>query len=255
LVAITGGCGIVDFWAAICIGMAGGIIYVVSVRFLLVKLLDDAVDAIPVHLFGGVWGVIAVGLFANPTLVKRAYGEDLTHFGWFYNFSDVALFGCQIIEIAFIIGWVTVTMLPLFAMLQYIGWFRVNQLEEIVGLDTTYLDGNKIHDDNDSESDELERLAAYRQRFAERNLQNSGNVIDNGDDDPDRSRHNRLNNRLRLKSEMRRLEQSMYDYQHNTPGVTTATSHIYDPDMLPNSNHESRFQNAMLRQIDQAHAS
>jgi ammonia channel protein AmtB len=173
-VAITGGCGVVDFWAALIIGAVGGLVYLLSVRFLIYRLIDDAVDAIPVHLAGGVWGVIAVGLFANPSLLRRAYGSEQDHFGWFFNLSDASLLGSQVLEVLFITGWVTLTMLPLFGYLNYAGWFRVNALEEFVGLDTTYMTEDIVNEEN-SDSNEEVRLAAYRQRFAERKQNRGGN--------------------------------------------------------------------------------
>ena len=143
--------------------------YLLSAQLLVHKMIDDAVDAIPVHLAGGMWGVIAVGLFANPTLLRAAYGSELEHTGWFYNLSDASLLGSQFLEVFFIVGWVTITMLPVFGCLNYLGWFRVNALEEFVGLDTTYLT-EEIKNEENSDSNEEVRLAAYRQRFAERKL-------------------------------------------------------------------------------------
>jgi ammonia channel protein AmtB len=173
LVSITAGCGIVNFWAALLIGAVGGFVYLLSVRFMLSRMIDDAVEAIPVHLAGGMWGVVAVGLFAKPSLVRAAYGSDLEHFGWFFNLSDVSLLGSQLLEVLFITGWVSLTMFPLFGLLNYCGWFRVNALEEFVGLDTTYMTTEIINEEN-SDSNEEVRLAAYRQRFAERKQRRGG---------------------------------------------------------------------------------
>lgn len=152
--------------------------YLLSARFLIYRMIDDAVEAIPVHLAGGMWGVLAVGLFANPSLVRVAYGSDLEHFGWFFNLSDPALLGSQVLEVLFITGWVTLTMFPLFGYLNYVGWFRVNALEEYVGLDTTYMTTEIMNEEN-SDSNEEDRLAAYRQRFAERKQNRGGkNEVD-----------------------------------------------------------------------------
>jgi ammonium transporter, Amt family len=167
LVSITGSCGVVDFGSAIAIGAVGGLVYLLSERLVIYKMIDDAVGAIPVHLGGGIWGVLSVGLFSSPDLLKAAFGLHQKHFGWIFDFSDISLFGSQILEIVFISGWVAVTMLPLFLMLQYVGWFRVNELEELIGLDTKYIDGEVMNDEN-SDNDEIIRLAAYRQRFLER---------------------------------------------------------------------------------------
>ena len=44
--------------------------------------IDDAVDAIPVHMFGGAWGVIATGLFSSPQRMQDWLGRD-TDVGWY----------------------------------------------------------------------------------------------------------------------------------------------------------------------------
>merc|ERR1712160_219485 len=81
---------------------------------LLVKLrIDDAVDAIPVHLVGGMWGLISTGLFSNGTLIAAAgIGSD-KHVGWFYTWSsngDFTLLGIQLLAVLWIFGWTSVTM-------------------------------------------------------------------------------------------------------------------------------------------------
>lgn len=102
--------------------------------------LDDAVDAIPVHLAGGSWGVIATGLFASPTGMRRYYNiEYAENVGLFYSFGrgapDGSLLGCQVIGLFSIIIWVGVNMYPFFTILSYLGLLRADSLEEIVGLD------------------------------------------------------------------------------------------------------------------------
>jgi Amt family ammonium transporter len=50
LVAITAGCSIVEHWASIVIGLTSGALYLVSSKLLVKWKIDDAVDAIPVHV-------------------------------------------------------------------------------------------------------------------------------------------------------------------------------------------------------------
>ena len=69
LVAITAGCNAVNEWQAAVIGLVAGLM-VIPAESLLEKLkIDDAVGAIPVHLFGGIWGTIAVGIFGNTEVL------------------------------------------------------------------------------------------------------------------------------------------------------------------------------------------
>ena len=152
LVAITGSCGIVEPWAAVLIGAVAGLLYMFG-SWLLVKLrLDDAVDAIPVHMLNGAWGVIAGGLFASPGRLEAAYGSS-EHVGLFYSFghggADGALLGAQICGTLFIFGWVMFTMLPFFVWLDMKGWFRSDPLDEILGLDTSYHGGAMLGANDD----------------------------------------------------------------------------------------------------------
>lgn len=56
LASITAGCGVMEPWAAVVVGLLAGVLYVGASNGLLLLELDDAVDAIPVHLGGGLWG-------------------------------------------------------------------------------------------------------------------------------------------------------------------------------------------------------
>lgn len=95
----------------------------------------------------GIWGVIAVGLFATPQRLEEAYGNS-AHVGWFYSFGsgdhDATLLATQVIGVLFILGWVTGIMLPFFVWLDWKGWFRSDPLEEIVGLDLSYHGGSAL---------------------------------------------------------------------------------------------------------------
>mmetsp|Transcript_937 Transcript_937/g.1484 ORF Transcript_937/g.1484 Transcript_937/m.1484 type:complete len:540 (+) Transcript_937:302-1921(+) len=141
LVAITAACGVIEPWAAMSIGFCAGILYIVASRALIKFRLDDAVDAIPVHLANGVWGVLSVGLFASPARLEDSYGVS-KHVGWFYSWgrgsADAHLLAAQLAGVVFIISWVTVIMLPFFVWLSWKGWFRSDELEELVGLDRSY---------------------------------------------------------------------------------------------------------------------
>ena len=141
LAASSGSCGVIEPWAAIVIGTVAGLLYLLACALLDKYYIDDAVDAIPVHLVGGAWGVLATGLFASPRGMQNMYGTA-EHVGWFYSWGrssgDFALMGCQIIGLLFILAWTTVVMFPFFSILNYMGIFRSDSLEELVGLDVSY---------------------------------------------------------------------------------------------------------------------
>jgi hypothetical protein len=65
--------------------------------------------------------------------------------------------------------------------LDFFGLFRVNALEELVGLDASYKDDERgvVDDDEPSEEEAAVRLAAYRQRFAERKVLRDKKKVNN----------------------------------------------------------------------------
>jgi Amt family ammonium transporter len=61
---VTGCADGVETWAAFCIGIVASFAYILGC-FTIEKLhVDDAVEASPIHLFGGIWGTIATGIFS-----------------------------------------------------------------------------------------------------------------------------------------------------------------------------------------------
>jgi Amt family ammonium transporter len=86
------------------------------------------------------WGVFAVGLFASPNEMALAgYNSELP--GAFFG-GGGALLGCQVVAILWIIGWVTCIMTPFFILLNFLNMFRVDALEEEVGLDISHHRGS-----------------------------------------------------------------------------------------------------------------
>ena len=71
LVAVTAGCASVSMVSSVIIGLVAGVLVVFSVEFVDRKLrIDDPVGAVSVHAVNGIWGTLAVGLFA-----QAAFGE------------------------------------------------------------------------------------------------------------------------------------------------------------------------------------
>jgi len=159
LVAITAGCSTVPPFAAVIIGAISGIIYRQASKLILYLRIDDAVDAIPVHFANGAWGLFAVGLFARQDLVATA-GYHSEHFGAFFG-GGGHLLACQIIFILFIIGWVGVTMIPFFYILNLAGMYRVDPLEEEVGLDISHHRG-AAYDLKEANKEDVEELMEIR---------------------------------------------------------------------------------------------
>ncbi|HHP7229904.1 MAG TPA: ammonium transporter [Xenococcaceae cyanobacterium] len=74
LVGITAGCADVDYVSAIIIGAIAGIMVVFSVPFFDRLKIDDPVGATSVHLVGGIWGTLAVGIFGTGNIITQIVG-------------------------------------------------------------------------------------------------------------------------------------------------------------------------------------
>ena len=59
LVSITGGCAFMESWAAIIVGLLSGVLYLWGTNLMIRLGIDDAVDAIPIHMICGIWGSLA----------------------------------------------------------------------------------------------------------------------------------------------------------------------------------------------------
>ncbi len=139
LVAITAPCDVTDAFGAIVIGAVAGLLVVFAVWFLDYRLrIDDPVGAVAVHMMNGIWGTIAVGLFATNAApgysVADASGTELT--GLFYG-GGVKLLGLQLIGFASVAAWTAVTITIVFLVIKATVGLRASQEEEIVGLDAT----------------------------------------------------------------------------------------------------------------------
>mmetsp|Transcript_39786 Transcript_39786/g.93220 ORF Transcript_39786/g.93220 Transcript_39786/m.93220 type:complete len:190 (+) Transcript_39786:290-859(+) len=139
LVGITAAPDSTETWCSIIVGIISGFVYVGGSNLLIKLKIDDAVDAVPVHFFCGLWGVIAAALF------DRDGGLFMTGKGW-----QLAV---NIYLILFVIGWVGVTMTPYFLLLKTVGWFRVEALEEDVGLDVSHHGGSAYNLDGPKKED------------------------------------------------------------------------------------------------------
>lgn len=132
LVAITAPCDVTDALGAIVIGAVAGVLVVFGVWFLdSVLHVDGPVGAVAVHFFNGLWGTLAVGLFATTS----APGNDsLT--GLFYG-GGFSLLGAQLLGVVTVLAWTGVTMTIFFLLIKAIFGLRVSEEEEITGLDAT----------------------------------------------------------------------------------------------------------------------
>jgi len=133
LVAVTAPCAWIEGWAAIVIGAIAGVL-VVSGVYLFEKLkVDDPVGAVSVHGLNGLWGLLAVGLFADGT-----YGNYTTEgplaTGLFYGGGWEQL-AAQLAGALTCVAWAFALGFILFKTMDRIFGIRVSPQEEIEGLD------------------------------------------------------------------------------------------------------------------------
>jgi len=115
LVGITAGADQMGPTSAIIIGAVGGIVVVLGVALLDKCKLDDPVGAIPVHLFAGIWGTLAVGIFG----ASASFDQFM-----------VQLASVGIVGVFCVIGATLITLL-----VKSLTGLRVSEKEESAGLD------------------------------------------------------------------------------------------------------------------------
>ena len=139
LVAITAPCDVVDALGATIIGAVAGLLVVFGVWFNdYVAHVDDPVGAVAVHMINGIWGTIAVGLFATNTAPTYSLadknGAELL--GLFYG-GGFKLLGIQFIGLFATAAWTAVTIFITFFIIKKTLGLRASAEEEITGLDIT----------------------------------------------------------------------------------------------------------------------
>ena len=139
LVAITAPCDVTDALGAVVIGVVAGLLVCFGVWLLDYKLhIDDPVGAVAVHCLNGIWGTIAVGLFATNTApgysIADSAGNELV--GLFYG-GGLKLLGIQLVGMCSTALWTAVTITLTFVIIKLIFGLRVKEEEEITGLDAT----------------------------------------------------------------------------------------------------------------------
>ncbi|PDV99837.1 ammonium transporter [Candidatus Chloroploca asiatica] len=127
LVAITAPCAFVTPVGAVIIGLVAGPLLVFSTSWLESLKIDDPVGAVPAHLVNGVWGTLALGLFA-------AIEGNTGTLGLFYG-GGMALLIAQAIGVVAVGVWTVVLSGALFYALKATIGLRVSKEEEELGLD------------------------------------------------------------------------------------------------------------------------
>lgn len=131
LVGITAGCAFVSDYASILIGVVSGLLMMAATNWLEARKIDDPVGAFPVHAASGIWGTVAVGLFAS-------HGGLFTGGGW--HLLGVQLLGLAVLCIwGFALTWAALKLINVWIPI------RSTDEEQDLGLDISYHGIQAIH--------------------------------------------------------------------------------------------------------------
>lgn len=131
LVAITAGCNVVSYWGAVFIGIIAGIIVVYAVSFFDNIKIDDPVGAVSVHMVNGIWGTLAVAIFADPN-IPIAPSEGAAAGLLYGNFGLIFI---QLIGILSIAAFTLILSGAAWIVIKATLGIRVSPEEEMEGLD------------------------------------------------------------------------------------------------------------------------
>lgn len=128
LVAITPACAFVDPWAAVVIGLVAGILCSLAVGLKYIFNIDDSLDVVGVHLVGGIWGSLSVGIFGSAAV--NSIGLDGILYG-----GGTGLLMKQLLGVALVFAYSFIATLIIgFAIEKTMG-FRIKRENELEGID------------------------------------------------------------------------------------------------------------------------
>lgn len=136
LVAIAASCSTVEPEAAFVIGLIGGLVYYCSSELLLKFEIDDVVNATPVHLFCGAWGILAPGFFTSKSLYAESRGPELADecCGVFYGCGGKQL-GANLCFLVVVQLWTMTIVAGVLLLAQRTVGLRVTDSVEGMGMD------------------------------------------------------------------------------------------------------------------------
>lgn len=128
LVAITPACAFVDPWAAVVIGFVAGILCSLAVGLKYIFNIDDSLDVVGVHLVGGIWGSLSLGIFGSAAV--NSIGLDGILYG-----GGTELLMKQLLGVGLVFAYSFIATLAIgFAIEKTMG-FRIKRENELEGID------------------------------------------------------------------------------------------------------------------------
>ena len=128
LVAITPACAFVDPWAAVVIGFVAGILCSLAVGLKYIFNIDDSLDVVGVHLVGGIWGSLSLGIFG--TAAVNSIGLD----GLLYG-GGTELLMKQLLGVGLVFAYSFIVTLIIGVAIEKTMGFRIKRENELEGID------------------------------------------------------------------------------------------------------------------------
>ncbi|MDD2368576.1 MAG: ammonium transporter [Sulfuricurvum sp.] len=118
LVAVTAGAHLFTLYDALAVGFIGGLLVVLAIPLFDKVRIDDPVGALSVHLVNGIWGTLAVGIFASNAV------KNITFMNQLKGVAEIAIF---VFTVSFVIIYLINKVFP----------FRATDEEQQQGLDVS----------------------------------------------------------------------------------------------------------------------
>jgi Amt family ammonium transporter len=118
LVAVTAGAHLFTLYDSLAVGFIGGILVVLAIPLFDKVRIDDPVGALSVHLVNGIWGTLAVGIFASDA------AKNITFMNQLKGVAEIAVF---VFAVSYIVIYLINKVFP----------FRATDEEQVQGLDVS----------------------------------------------------------------------------------------------------------------------
>jgi Amt family ammonium transporter len=128
LVAITPACAFVAPWAAVVIGLLSGVLCALAVGLKYKFNFDDSLDVVGIHLMGGLWGSLSIGIFGSAAI--NSIGLNGIIYG-----GGVELLGKQAFGAFFVLAYSFIATLIIGFVIDKTIGFRVKEDAEVAGID------------------------------------------------------------------------------------------------------------------------
>jgi Amt family ammonium transporter len=128
LVAITPACAFVAPWAAVVIGLLSGVLCALAVGLKYKFNFDDSLDVVGIHLMGGLWGSLSIGIFGSAAI--NSIGLNGIIYG-----GGVELLGKQAFGAFFVLAYSFIATLIIGFIIDKTIGFRVKEDAEVAGID------------------------------------------------------------------------------------------------------------------------